>query len=679
MAKLFLKPIGSSIDRQDKAFQANLSNMLKLDNELKSRRMQVKAGWGEKYQERVKAKDKLTAQQRLLALADSPEQILDINTFVNFALSFGDDGNKKTCPSAGVLTALVRVHERWTVVIANDNTVASGSWWPKTPEKIIRAQEIALRLKLPVIYLVDCSGLFLPEQSSTFPGKTGAGHIFKMNSLLNSEGVPQIAGVCGDCIAGGGYMPLISDRVYMTEQAYMVIAGAALIKGAKSQNLSSHDIGGPQVHVHISNCADERVVNDEALIIKIREEIERLPQSAINFYRGGFSAREPKYAPEELSGIMPVSPKIGYDVRQILARLVDDSLFYEYDAHLGQEVICGLARVSGLYMGFLANAQDLFAHPHNHNQQRAGGILYREGVKKLSRFARVLNDDGIPMVWLQDVSGFDVGLEAEKQGLLSYGSSLIYANSTHQTPMMTVLLRKASGAGYYAMAGMPYDPILQLSTPMSRLAVMEGQTLAVGAFHTKLDDNFQIASTDPAERQAIELAMKQVSARIEADMDPYKSASNMDTDEIISVTELRKYLSCFAECCYQAIGYRRIKNPRIWSLFDFDSFEAQAKLKEPIKITHNPSEVKNFSNTHNQVIVSPLDGMFYLASSPQEQPYVSVGQIIIPEQTIGLIEVMKCFYPVKYQGVKPAIIKAINVKSASSVSSGSILFEISEP
>lgn len=675
MAKLILKPIGSPVDCQDGAFQANLKGMLALDEELARRRENLKAGWGEKYQERVRAKNKLTAHERIRALADAPDEIIDVNSFVNFDISFGDENNQKTSPSAGVLTAFVRIHDRWAIVIANDNTVASGSWWPRTPEKIIRAQEIALRLKLPVVYLVDCSGLFLPEQSATFPGKTGAGHIFKMNSLLNAQGVPQIAGVCGDCIAGGGYMPLISDRVYMTEQAYMVIAGAALIKGAKSQNLSSHDIGGPRVHVHLSNCADERVPDDEALIKKIREEIARLPHSAVNFYRAGNAHRLPKFSSEELRGLLPISPKVGYDMRQILARLVDDSLFYEYDAELGQEVICGIARVSGLYMGFLANAQDLFPHPHNHGQQRAGGILYREGVKKLARFARACNDDGIPMVWLQDVSGFDVGLEAEKQGLLAYGSSLIYANSTHQTPMMTVLLRKASGAGYYAMAGMPYDPVLQVSTPISRLAVMEGQTLAVGAFHTKLDDNFQIAASDPAEARAIERGMAQVSARIEADMSPYKAASHMDTDEIVSVVELRKYLSCFAECCYQAIGYRRIKNPRIWSLYDFDQDIAkpQAHIQDAKASTKVESQTVADSD---HVIVSPLDGMFYLAPSPQEAPYVKVGQTITPEQTIGLIEVMKCFYPVKYQGAKPVVIKSINVSSASPVMSGSVLFEL---
>jgi 3-methylcrotonyl-CoA carboxylase beta subunit len=568
MAKLILQPIGSLGVEGEPTFQRNSDALNELELELEKRRAQVALGWGQVYHDRVKAKGKLTAHARVQALADNARDVLYINTFVNDGRQFGDDHAKKSAPNAGVITALVRSEQRWVVVIANDNTVASGSWWPKTPEKIIRAQEIALNLRLPVVYLVDCSGLFLPEQGTTFPGKSGAGHIFKMNSLLSHHGVPQIAGVCGDCIAGGGYMPIISDRVYMTEQAYMVIAGAALIRGAKSQHLSSHDIGGPPVHVHVSNCADERVCDDETLLQKIREEITRLPTSANHYYRGGTEPADPRFSPRSLTGIIPSNARESYDMREVLARLVDNSLFYEFEPHHGQEVVCGLARVSGLYIGFLANSLGLFAHPEKTGQDRPGGILYREGVKKLSRFCRSLNDDGIPMVWLQDVSGFDVGTEAERQGLLSYGSSLIYANSTHQTPMMTILLRKASGAGYYAMAGMPYDPILQLSTTVSRLAVMEGQTLAIGAFHTKLDDNFNIATQNSQERKAIEQGMADVSARIEKDMDPYKAASQMDTDEIITMAQMRDYLCCYAESCYQTIGYRRIKNPRIWSLHD---------------------------------------------------------------------------------------------------------------
>jgi acetyl-CoA carboxylase carboxyltransferase component len=570
MAKVILRPIGSPIEEavDPRDYAQNRANMQGLDEQLATRTREVHAGWGESYVERVHAKGKLTAWERIEALKDPGSRLFPVNTFVNYGRTFGED--ERTSPSAGVITTFARVEDRLTMVIANDNTVASGSWWPRTPEKIERAQEMALRLRVPVVYLVDCSGLFLPEQAATFPGRTGAGAIFRMNSLLSANGVPQIAGVLGDCIAGGGYMPIISDRVYMTEQAYMVIAGAALVKGGKAQRITSLSIGGPDVHVHVSNCADERVPDDPTLIRKIREEIARLPTSGAGFYRHGFAPAAPRFSPAELEGLFPADHRVVYDVRQVIARLVDSSLFGEVLAHTGREMVTGVARINGLYVGIVANDLQLAPHPGQPGRSRPGGILYKEGIAKISAFSRACNDDGIPILWLQDISGFDIGLEAEKEGLLGYGSSLIYTNSTNAVPMITVLLRKASGAGYYAMSGLPYGPVLQLSTPLTRQAVMEGRTLAIGAFNAKLDDHFRIVTQDPEERAKIEHGMKAVEDRIGEDMDPYKAASQMDTDEIASMSDLRPWLETAVEMCYQGTGYRRVKNPRIWSLHDLD-------------------------------------------------------------------------------------------------------------
>jgi 3-methylcrotonyl-CoA carboxylase beta subunit len=374
--------------------------------------------------------------------------------------------------------------------------------------------------------------------------------------------------VFGDCIAGGGYMPIISDRVYMTEQAYMVIAGAALIKGAKSQKITSLDIGGPEVHVHQSGCADVRVPDDDTLITCIRRDITRLPSSGAAFYRGDLAPIDPRFPAAELAGLLPADHREAYDAYQVLARLCDQSLFWECMPEVGEEMICGVGRVGGLYTGFVINRQGLVGDPEHPGKQRPSGILYRGGIAKISAFSRACNDDGIPLVWLQDISGFDIGVEAEAHGLLAYGSSLIYTNSTNTTPMFTVLLRKASGAGYYAMSGLPYDPVVQLSTTLSRLSVMEGRTLAIAAFNTKLDDNFQILTTDPAERAKIEAGMRETEARIEGDMDPFVAARQMDTDEIVELGELRAYLAALVEMAYQGVGYRRVKNPRIWSLHD---------------------------------------------------------------------------------------------------------------
>ncbi len=567
MSHVPLVPIGDPLARvaDERVAEEHRAALAVLEGRLRERRVEVEAGWGPSYVERVHKKGKLTSRERLARLIDPGSEVFEVGTFVNYGEVFPGD---QRSPAAGVVCAFARVEGRWCMVIANDNTVASGAWWPRTPEKIQRAQTMALRLRLPTIYLVDCSGLFLPEQSRSFPGAIGAGHIFKMNSLLSAAGVPQIAGVFGDCIAGGGYMPIISDRVYMTEQAYMVIAGAALIKGAKSQKITSLDIGGPEVHVHQSGCADVRVPDDETLLTCLRREVARLPSSGAAFYRGDAGSIPPRFAPRELTGIVPTDHREAYDANQILARLVDQSLFWEVMPEVGEEMITGIGRVGGLWTGFVINRQGLVGDPERPGARRPGGILYRGGIAKLAAFSRACNDDGIPLVWLQDISGFDIGREAEAHGLLAYGSSLIYTNSTNTVPMFTVLLRKASGAGYYAMAGLPYDPVVQLSTCLSRLSVMEGRTLAIAAYNTKLDDDFQITATDPAERAKIEAGMKEVEQRIERDMDPFVSARQLDTDEIVEIGALRSWLEVLIEASYQSNGYRRVKNPRIWSMHD---------------------------------------------------------------------------------------------------------------
>ncbi|MBL9018294.1 MAG: propionyl-CoA carboxylase [Myxococcales bacterium] len=567
MAFVPLVPIGDPLVKlvDERTVADQRAALAVLEDRLRARRTEVHAGWGPSYVERVHKKGKLTARERLAMLQDPGTRAFEVGTFVNYGEVFPGD---QRSPAAGVVTAFARVEGRWVMVIANDNTVASGAWWPRTPEKIQRAQMMALRLRIPTVYLVDCSGLFLPEQSKSFPGARGAGHIFKMNSLLSAHGVPQIAGVFGDCIAGGGYMPIISDRVYMTEQAYMVIAGAALIKGAKSQKITSLDIGGPEVHVHQSGCADVRVPDDTTLIGCIRRDVARLPTSATDFYRGDLAGMDPRFPAAELAGLLPADHREAYDANQVLARLVDQSLFWEVMPEVGEEMICGVGRVGGLYAGFVINRQGLVGDPEHPGRQRPAGILYRGGIAKISAFSRACNDDGIPLIWLQDISGFDIGVEAEAHGLLAYGSSLIYTNSTNTTPMFTVLLRKASGAGYYAMSGLPYDPVVQLSTSLSRLSVMEGRTLAIAAFNTKLDDDFQIMATDPAERAKIEAGMRETEARIEGDMDPFVAARQLDTDEIVELGELRAYLTALVEMAYQNTGYRRVKNPRIWSMHD---------------------------------------------------------------------------------------------------------------
>jgi acetyl-CoA carboxylase carboxyltransferase component len=371
-------------------------------------------------------------------------------------------------------------------------------------------------------------------------------------------------------------MPIISDRVFMTEQAYMVIAGAALIKGAKSQKLTSLGIGGPEVHVHQSGCADVRVPDDEHCISAIRAEVAKTASSAAEYRRGGVASAQPRFESTELNELFPSDHRTYYDVREVIARLVDRSTFWELMPDKGKEMVTGVARINGLYCGIIANVQGPVKDSNNPNKIRPGGILYRDGIAKISEFSRSCNSDGIPIVWLQDISGFDIGTDAEASGLLGYGSNLIYSNSTNDVPMFTILLRKASGAGYYAMAGLPYDPVVQLSTSIARQSVMEGRTLAIAAFNTKLDDDFEIVADSDEERDAIAKGMAVTEKRIEDDMCPYKAASQRDTDDIINPDEIRPWLSCLIEASYQAQANRRVKNPRIWSMHDIAALHGDA-------------------------------------------------------------------------------------------------------
>jgi biotin carboxyl carrier protein len=413
-------------------------------------------------------------------------------------------------------------------------------------------------------------------------------------------------------------MPIISDRVVMTESAYMVIAGAALIRGAKAQKLTSLGIGGADVHVHTSGCADERVPDDPTAIALIREEVSKLPASAAEFYRHGRDAAPPKHSAEELCALFPSDPRHGYDVEEVVARLVDSSLFHEVLPHCGREVYTGVGRIGGLWVGLIGNRQGVFDEPGQ--GKRLGGVLYREGIAKLTTFVRTCADDGVPVIWLQDISGFDIGVEAEMQGLLGYGSNLIYANSTHTAPVFTVLLRKASGAGYYAMSGMPYEPLLQLATPLTRLAVMEGRTLAIAAFNSKLDDDFKIATEDPKERAEIEAGMDEVANRIEQDMSPVRAASRMDVDEVVPLGTLRSWLECLVEMSWQSTGYRRTKNPRIWSLHDLNV----------LLDTPRPPQGRERMTLEGEQLRMPISGRW--------EPTLLAGQGLVADCLLGYVQ-----------------------------------------
>jgi biotin carboxyl carrier protein len=320
--------------------------------------------------------------------------------------------------------------------------------------------------------------------------------------------------------------------------------------------------------------------------------------------------------------------------------------------HVGQEVVVGVGRVNGLWTAFAANNAELTDHPDRPGEKRPGGILYKQGIAKLAAFTRACDADGIPLVWLQDIAGFDIGVEAEATGLLSYGSSLIYSISTNRSPMFTVLLRRCSGAGYYAMAGMPYDPVVQLATPISRLAVVEGNTLAIAAYNSKLDANFEIATTDPEERSQIQAGMAKTAARIEEDMDPIAAAARMDADEVVPPSEIRGWLEVLITASYQASGVRRIKNPRIWSLHDlevlFGGMQARSVDSDLPQIAVSASDAENTDvPTDVTVVFAPMAGTLFHQSAPGEPSFAPEGAMVESQATLALIEVMKSLTPVR--------------------------------
>lgn len=568
MSRLPLEPIGRPLRDSTKEtdIHENRSSNAERTALLETRREAVRLAADARGRARVAALGKRTAWERVQRLADPDTAVVPVGTFVGWPGTGPEEG---PC-GAGVHTCFCRVQGRWVAVVANDNLVSAGAWWPGTPEKIQRIQQIALRLHLPVAYLVESSGLYLPYQARTFGGAHGAGGIFRLNARLAAAGVPQVAGVFGPCIAGGGYMPIISDHVVMTEQSYMVIGGASLVRGAKAGRTARQGLGGPDVHVHQSGCADERVPDDDTCIEVLRTHIGLLPTSAVPWFRKGAEPLPPSFPAAEIGSLVPPDHRKPYDIRQVLARLLDASLFHEVLPHVGQEVVLGVGRIGGLWVGIVANEVGTFPHPRQPDLLRSGGVLYREGVARISTFVRACDEDGIPLVWLQDVAGFDIGEDAEAEGLLGFGSSLIYSNSTIQVPSITVLLRRASGAGYYAQAGRPYDPVLLLATPLTRLGVMEGRTLAAAASAHEQEDAARPPVHDSEARDREQRRLDQLAARIEADMDPWRAAGRGDVDEIVSLAELRPTLEAAVEMCYQATGTRRIRNPRIWSIHDLE-------------------------------------------------------------------------------------------------------------
>jgi acetyl-CoA carboxylase carboxyltransferase component len=477
-----------------------VSNRLReLSDEVKKLETKLREAGGAKRLEKLHQQGKLSARERVELLRDPDSSMLEIGLLVAY------DQYEGQAPAAGVVTAIVRVHGRETVVVANDATVKAGSWWPETIKKILRAQEIAMRCRIPIVYLVDSAGVNLPYQEGVFPGQYGAARIFYYNSIMRRYlHIPQIAAVMGQCIAGGAYLPALSDVILMVKgTSFMGLGGPNLVKGATGQVVDSETLGGASTHTEISGVAHYAVDNDEACVAKIRDLIDRLPTTSRDVAlfpheksaddqsaktRGAARSSKAKGQAtkaggreEDLYDVLPADHRMSYDMHAVLRAILDNGEIDEFQEGLAKEMICGDARIDGINLGIIANQRGLIKGREG-EKPRFGGIIYTESAEKVAYFIDRCDRLGIPLLFVQDVSGFMVGTEAEHEGIIRAGARFVEAMATARVPKIVLTVNHASGAGYYAMAGQGFDPDFILSWPTGRMAVMEGES-AIQAVH----------------------------------------------------------------------------------------------------------------------------------------------------------------------------------------------------
>ncbi len=456
-----------------------MSRLGQLSSEMRTLEAKLREGGGSAKTERQHAQGKLTARERIALLCDPDSRFLEVGLLLAY------DKYDGQAPAAGVVTGLVTVHGRECVVVANDATVKAGSWWPETIQKILRAQEIAMRCRIPIVYLVDSSGVNLPYQGGVFPGQYGASRIFYYNSIMRRYlRIPQFAAVMGPCIAGGAYLPALSDVILMVEgTSFMGLGGPNLVKGATGQVIDSESLGGARTHTEKSGVAHYNVANDEACITKLRELIDRLPATPSPFESAQAKHAESGAHPsaESLQELLPADHRMSYDMHTLLRGIVDDGRLDEMQEGLAREMICGDASIMGIPVGIIANQRGLVKGREG-ERPRFGGIIYAESAEKVAYFIDRCDRQGIPIVFVQDVSGFMVGPEAEHEGIIRAGARFVEAMATAIVPKITLTVNHASGAGYYAMAGQGFDPDFIFSWPTGRMGVMEGEA-AVQAVH----------------------------------------------------------------------------------------------------------------------------------------------------------------------------------------------------
>ena len=511
---------------------------------LKKKLLKVYKGGGDKAIEKHKLKGKLTARERIENLLDKNRNTLEIGAFA------GEDMYKEHggCPSGGVVVKIGYIKGKQCIVVANDATVKAGAWFPITGKKNLRAQEIAIENKLPIIYLVDSAGVYLPMQDEIFPDKEHFGRIFRNNAIMSSMGITQIAAVMGSCVAGGAYLPIMSDEAMIVDKTGSIfLAGSYLVKAAIGESIDNETLGGATTHCEISGVTDYKAKDDFDALNKIKNIVEKIG----DFDKADFNrliAKNPIENPEDIFGILPSSRTEQYDMHEIIKRIVDNSEIEEYKEDYGKTIICGYARIDGWAVGIVANQRKVLKNAKK--EMQFGGVIYSDSADKATRFIANCNQKKIPLVFLQDVTGFMVGSKSEHGGIIKDGAKMVNAVSNSVVPKFTIIIGNSYGAGNYAMCGKAYDPRLIVAWPSARLAVMGGEQAAKVLLQIETASLKKKGEKITSEKE--QEILESIQQRYDEQTSPYYAAARIWTDAVINPLDTRKWISMGIEAANQA-------------------------------------------------------------------------------------------------------------------------------
>ena len=527
----------TKLDSSSLRFESNMRALADLVAQVRNEEEIIREGGGAKAIENQHAKSRLTARERINLLAD-PGSFFELGVYAAHKM-YEEWGG---APAAGVITGLARIHSRMVMLIVNDATVKAGAFFPMTTKKVIRAQNIAIENRIPTIYLVDSAGVFLPLQEDVFPDTDDFGRVFRNNAVMSAMGIPQIAAIMGMCVAGGGYLPVMCDHVLMTDGSGLFLAGPALVQAAIGQKVSAEELGGAAMHSAISGTVDFREPNDGACIGRIRSLIEKWGYRRQSVWDRKKPV-DPAMPAEEIYGAYDASSARPYDMKEILARIVDESRFDEYKPEYGKTLICGYARIGGFAVGIVAN-QKLHAQQIDHEGHKRiefGGVIYTESAEKAARFIMDCNQDLIPLIFFHDVNGFMVGRDAEWSGIIKAGAKMVNAVSNSVVPKITVIVGGSFGAGHYAMCGKAYDPRFVFAWPTAKYAVMSGDAAASTLVEIKVKQ-LERSGKKLSDEERNEL-LDSTKKTYDEQTDPRYGAARLWIDKIIDPMETRQAIT----------------------------------------------------------------------------------------------------------------------------------------